>query len=86
MVRATFTPARRSRSKKRRIDMRKKTVILDLDNTIYPVHSIGNELFYTLFKLIEESGEYNGNLQEIKNDIMRRPFQKLPPNINSANT
>jgi len=55
--------------------MRKKAIILDLDNTIYPVSSIGYKLFKTLFELITESGEYTGDLNEIKFEIMRRPFQ-----------
>lgn len=55
--------------------MQKKAIILDLDNTIYLVSSIGNVLFKSLFQLITESGEYSGNLDEIKAEIMRRPFQ-----------
>jgi len=55
--------------------MQKKAIIIDLDNTIYPVSSIGNILFKTLFELITESGEYKGDLNAIKSEIMRRPFQ-----------
>ena len=55
--------------------MQKKAIIIDLDNTIYPVTSIGSILFKTLFELITESGEYKGDLNEIKFEIMRRPFQ-----------
>ncbi len=55
--------------------MGKKAIILDLDNTIYPVSAIGDKLFKTLFTLIEEKGEYKGNLEEIKSRIMRQPFQ-----------
>ena len=55
--------------------MRKKTIILDLDNTIYPVSSIGDKLFKSLLKLITESGEYKGNFDAIKAEIFRRPFQ-----------
>jgi putative hydrolase of the HAD superfamily len=57
--------------------MNRKAIILDLDNTIYPVSSIGNELFQPLFKLITESGEYTGDLERIKQEIMRKPFQKV---------
>lgn len=57
--------------------MNKKALIIDLDNTIYPVSSIGRELFDPLFKLIAASDEYKGDLEEIKKDIMRRPFQKV---------
>lgn len=55
--------------------MKKKYLILDLDNTIYPVYSIGNELFRTLFELIEQSNAYEGSLELVKRDIMRKPFQ-----------
>lgn len=55
--------------------MKKKYIILDLDNTIYPVYTIGNELFKTLFELIEKTAEYKGSLDLVKRDIMRKPFQ-----------
>lgn len=53
----------------------KKAVILDLDNTIYLVSSIGDVLFKSLFQLIAESGEFSGSLENVKAEIMRRPFQ-----------
>ncbi len=55
--------------------MSKKAIILDLDNTIYPVSSIGDKLFKSLFELIEKSGAYTGDLEKLKAEIMRRPFQ-----------
>jgi putative hydrolase of the HAD superfamily len=55
--------------------MRKKAIILDLDNTIYPVSSIGDRLFKSLFTIILESGEYTGDFEQIRFEIMRRPFQ-----------
>lgn len=57
--------------------MRKKAIILDLDNTIYPVSSIGDQLFKSLFSLIIESGEYEGDFEQIRFEIMRRPFQYI---------
>jgi putative hydrolase of the HAD superfamily len=57
--------------------MNRKAIILDLDNTIYPVSSIGNELFQPLFKLISENGEHTGDIERIKQEIMRKPFQKV---------
>lgn len=57
--------------------MSKSVLIFDLDNTIYPVSSIGAKLFKTLFAAIEESGEYNGNFEAIKLEIQRTPFQKV---------
>lgn len=55
--------------------MHKKAIIYDLDNTIYSVPTIGEQLFAPLFKLITESGEHHNNLDRIKDDIMRKPFQ-----------
>jgi putative hydrolase of the HAD superfamily len=55
--------------------MNKKAIIYDLDNTIYPVSSIGEQLFASLFELIHHSGEYEDNFEAIKADIMRKPFQ-----------
>jgi putative hydrolase of the HAD superfamily len=63
----------------------KRALIFDLDNTIYPVSSIGEKLFAPLFRLIEESG--NEKLDAIKRDVMRKPFQwvasayKLPEEL-----
>jgi len=57
--------------------MKIKAVIFDLDNTVYPVSSIGGELFEPIFSLITNSKEYEGDLDAIKKDIMRKPFQKV---------
>ncbi|MFW6101476.1 MAG: HAD family hydrolase, partial [Bacteroidota bacterium] len=57
--------------------MNKKAIILDLDNTIHPVSSIGEELFKPLFRLIEDYGAFNGNMESIKKDIMSKPFQHV---------
>ncbi len=57
--------------------MKTKAIIFDLDNTIYPVSQIGQKLFLTLFKLIEENGNHKNELNEIKSEIMRRPFQAV---------
>lgn len=55
--------------------MKKKALLLDLDNTIFPVSSIGDELFAPLFDLIKEKGEYQGDFQEMRKHIMSKPFQ-----------
>lgn len=55
--------------------MKKKTLIFDLDNTIYAVSSIAGRLFAPLFQLLEESEEPGDNLNAIKQDLMRKPFQ-----------
>ncbi|MDX8339806.1 HAD family hydrolase [Draconibacterium sp. IB214405] len=57
--------------------MSKSVLIFDLDNTIYPVSSIGAKLFKTLFAAIEKSGEYQGDFETIKLEIQRTPFQKV---------
>lgn len=60
--------------------MLKKAIILDLDNTIYPVSSIGEKLFASLLKLIQERN--NHDFDKIKKDIMRRPFQVVAAAFN----
>jgi putative hydrolase of the HAD superfamily len=62
--------------------MRKKAIIFDLDNTIYSVRSIGNELFASLFELIIQYGNHAENMGEIKDEIMRRPFQLVASDYN----
>ncbi|QIA08352.1 HAD family hydrolase [Draconibacterium halophilum] len=57
--------------------MSKSVLIFDLDNTIYPVSSIGPKLFKTLFAAIKKSGEYKGDFDAIKLEIQRTPFQKV---------
>ena len=59
--------------------MQKKAIILDLDNTLFPTSAIGEELFAPLFKLIEENKDFTGDLDTFKQEVMRRPFQKLAP-------
>lgn len=54
---------------------RKKAVIFDLDNTIYPAAAIGDSLFKELFQIIEKHGGYQGNLKDIKEAVQRKPFQ-----------
>ena len=60
----------------------KNAIIFDLDNTIFPVSSIGSELFYPLFQLISKNDEFEGNIDSIKKDIMRKPFQKVASEYN----
>ena len=59
------------------LPMNKKAIIIDLDNTIYPVPSIGEKLFAPIFKLIEENGKHAQDMDKIKHDIMRKPFQSV---------
>jgi putative hydrolase of the HAD superfamily len=57
----------------------KRVLILDLDNTIYPVSSIADHLFSKLFKLIDENlGETDRQAaQKAKEELTRRPYQHI---------
>ena len=55
--------------------MQYKAIILDLDNTIYPVSAIGYQLFPPLFQLIKNNIKEEGQMPLIEKDIMRKPFQ-----------
>lgn len=55
--------------------MNKKAIIFDLDNTIYPVSSIGDQLFAPLLQLIHKSGELNDVIADVRSAIQRKPFQ-----------
>lgn len=55
--------------------MTKKAIFFDLDNTIYPVSSIADRLFAPLFHLLASSGELNRQLEDVKQELMRKPFQ-----------
>ena len=48
---------------------------MDLDNTIFPVPQIGHRLFAPLFELIEQERIPTHELNKIKDEVMRRPFQ-----------
>lgn len=55
----------------------KRALILDLDNTIYPVSQIADNLFKKLFDLIdreETAGNY-ADLEKAKDELTRRNFQ-----------
>lgn len=54
----------------------KRALILDLDNTIYPVKSIAADLFEKLFQLIdEEIGSDKQKATKAKDELTRRPYQ-----------
>ncbi len=57
--------------------MIKKALIIDLDNTIFPVSSLSGDLFLPILTLIEKSGEFEGDFNKVRNDILRRPFQRV---------
>ena len=54
-----------------------KALILDLDNTIFPVPSIGSVLFAPLFDLIGQRVDDPSKIDGIRKDTMRIPFQKV---------
>jgi putative hydrolase of the HAD superfamily len=55
----------------------KRALILDLDNTIYPVSSIAERLFGELFKLIDEGLEDRSVAGAAKIELTRRPYQHV---------
>lgn len=65
----------------------KKALILDLDNTIYPVSSISENLLANLFaKLDQHAGSINAGdadkINKIKDEMTRRPFQHIADEFN----
>jgi len=54
--------------------MNKKAIIIDMDNTIYPVHSISAQVFKVLYDLIAQGG-HSKKIEEITSALKRRPFQ-----------
>jgi putative hydrolase of the HAD superfamily len=62
----------------------KRALILDLDNTIYPVSSIAGNLFDKLFKLLDENaGHINqDSLLKAKDELTRRPFHLVADKYN----
>jgi len=60
----------------------KKALILDLDNTIYPVSSISENLFGTLFDVLDQHAEIINaddadKVDKIKDEMTSRPFQHI---------
>lgn len=55
----------------------KRVLILDLDNTIYPVKSISAKLFEPLFKLIDERLDDEQAALKAKEELTRRPYQHV---------
>ncbi|WP_374949460.1 HAD family hydrolase [Mucilaginibacter sp.] len=55
----------------------KRALILDLDNTIYPVSSVADDMFAHLFELIDkELGKKDHQAAAMaKHELTRRPFQ-----------
>lgn len=60
----------------------KKAIILDLDNTIYPVSSIAGDLFNALFSFLDEHIDDIDLIHRIKEDLKRIPYQKVADKYN----
>jgi putative hydrolase of the HAD superfamily len=54
--------------------MNKKAIFFDLDNTLYPVSSIGDQLFAPLLNLISQSEEFKGEKTALEEMLQRKPF------------
>lgn len=61
----------------------KRALILDLDNTIYPVSSISENLFGQLFDILDQHSDIintpddTDKVGKIKDEMTRRPFQHI---------
>jgi putative hydrolase of the HAD superfamily len=69
----------------------KRVLILDLDNTIYPVSSISENLFADLFATLDQHAEIINagdadTVSKIKDEMTRRPFQHIADKFNLHNT
>lgn len=64
-----------------------RALIIDLDNTIYPVKSISAHLFAPLFNLIDEYADAldANDIATAKEEITRAPFQRVAAEFNFSN-
>jgi putative hydrolase of the HAD superfamily len=62
----------------------KKAIILDLDNTIYPVSSIAEHLFEKLFSLLDQNTEKINyeDMLAAKEELKRRPYHLVADKFN----
>ncbi|MGY3212925.1 HAD family hydrolase [Mucilaginibacter sp. HD30] len=61
----------------------KRALILDLDNTIYPVSDIADDLFSQFFNLLKNDPDVDSSVIELaKNEMTRRPFQQVADEFN----
>lgn len=62
----------------------KKAIILDLDNTIYPVSSISGNLFEAVFGFVDTLAEEIGTekIEKAKAEMQRRPYQQVAEKFN----
>src|ERR1700761_5814087 len=60
----------------------KKALILDLDNTIYPVSSIANDLFNQLFSLVDKFYGATAAGEAVKDELSRKHFHIVADRFN----
>ena len=61
----------------------KSALILDLDNTIYPVSSIAENLFEQFFEMLDKDPDVDSSvIHQAKSEITRRPFQQVADDFN----
>src|SRR6201995_5435426 len=62
----------------------KKALIFDLDNTIYPVSSIADDLFRELFVLMDKKAVHlsGADMDAAKDQIKRRPYHLVAEEFN----
>jgi putative hydrolase of the HAD superfamily len=62
----------------------KKAIILDLDNTIYPVSSISSDLFQKVFDFLDTLTDELGAdvISSVKDEMTRRPYQHVADKFN----
>lgn len=61
----------------------KRALLLDLDNTIYPVSAIADDLFGQFFNLLKNDPNIDASVIEpAKSEMTRRPFQQVADEFN----
>ena len=65
----------------------KKAIVLDLDNTIYPVSSIADHLFNKVFGFVDSLAEEIGleEVEKVKEEMKRRPYHQVAEKFNFSN-
>jgi len=66
--------------------MNKKAIFFDLDNTIYPVAAIGDELFEPVVSLIAVSEEFTGERAALEEMLRRKPFHYVAGHYKLSDT
>lgn len=59
------------------MELMKKAIIFDLDNTIYPVLPYADLMFNSFFEILAEFPEHNAEFSDIRKEMSRRSFQSV---------